>query len=105
MSLPAAADPLDAETNNVDHYDKAFGTLEHTDVDDAPMQVDVATCVEQWRNAGPESQKKLFALFAITGIFVCLCRHGHPLVICDMIRSGELYAYSMAPVTSPHNSI
>lgn len=33
----------------------------------------------------------MFALFAVTGVFVCLCRHGQLLAICDMIRSGELY--------------
>lgn len=48
------------------------------------------TCVERWRNAGPEARKKMYALFAIAGIFLVVCRHGHLLVICDMIRSGEL---------------
>jgi hypothetical protein len=48
------------------------------------------TCVDRWRNAGPEARKKMFALFAIAGIFLAVCRHGHVLVICDMIRSGEL---------------
>lgn len=48
------------------------------------------TCVDQWKNAGPEARKKMFALFAIAGIFLAVCRHGHVLVICDMIRSGEL---------------
>ena len=33
----------------------------------------------------------MFALFAIARIFLVVCRHGHVLVICDMIRSGELY--------------
>ncbi|EMD37545.1 hypothetical protein CERSUDRAFT_50792, partial [Gelatoporia subvermispora B] len=42
--------------------------------------------------------KKMFALFAITGIFVCLCRHGHVLAACDMIRSGELMKYPLAIV-------
>jgi hypothetical protein len=48
------------------------------------------TCVDRWRNAGPEARKKMYALFAIAGIFLAVCRHGHLLVICDMIRSGEL---------------
>lgn len=50
----------------------------------------VNTCVERWRNAGPEARKKMFGLFAVAGIFLAVCRHGHVLVICDMIRSGEL---------------
>jgi len=48
------------------------------------------TCVDRWRNAGPEARKKMFALFAVAGIFLSVCRHGHVLVICDMIRSSEL---------------
>ena len=51
------------------------------------------TCVDRWRNAGPEAQKKMFALFAVAGIFLAVCRHGHVLAICDMIRSGELYVF------------
>ena len=51
------------------------------------------TCVDRWRNAGPEARKKMFALFAVAGIFLAVCRHGHVLVICDMIHSGELYVF------------
>ncbi|TFK58592.1 hypothetical protein BDN72DRAFT_906599 [Pluteus cervinus] len=58
----------------------------------------VNACVERWRNAGPESRKKMFALFAVSGIFVTVCRHGHVLLICDMIRSGELMKYPIAHV-------
>jgi Kyakuja-Dileera-Zisupton transposase len=47
-------------------------------------------CVEQWQNAGPEARKKMFALFTVAGIFLAVCCHGHVLVICDMIQSGEL---------------
>ncbi|OCH84141.1 hypothetical protein OBBRIDRAFT_786534 [Obba rivulosa] len=56
----------------------------------------VDTCTQRWRNAGPEARKKMFALFAATGIFVCLCRHGQLLILCDMIRSGELMKYPLA---------
>ncbi|KIL54726.1 hypothetical protein M378DRAFT_92011, partial [Amanita muscaria Koide BX008] len=47
-------------------------------------------CIECWKNAGPESRKKMLALFLVSGIFLAVCRHGHVLAICDMIRSGEL---------------
>lgn len=50
----------------------------------------VDTCVERWKAAGPEARKKMFALFAIAGIFLTVCRHGHVIVMCDMIKSGEL---------------
>ncbi|KAJ7679874.1 hypothetical protein B0H14DRAFT_3681713 [Mycena olivaceomarginata] len=56
------------------------------------------TCVERWKAAGPEARKKMFALFAIAGIFLSVCRHGHVLVMCDMIRSGELMKYPLAIV-------
>ncbi|KAJ7256399.1 hypothetical protein C8J57DRAFT_946810, partial [Mycena rebaudengoi] len=42
--------------------------------------------------------KKMFALFAIAGIFLSVCRHGHVLVMCDMGRSGELMKYPLAIV-------
>ncbi|KAJ6521710.1 hypothetical protein B0H19DRAFT_973878 [Mycena capillaripes] len=56
------------------------------------------TCVERWKAAGPESRKKMFALFAVSGIFLTVCRHGHVVVMCDMIRSGELMKYPLAMV-------
>ncbi|KAF7372185.1 hypothetical protein MVEN_00077700 [Mycena venus] len=56
------------------------------------------TCVERWKAAGPEARKKMFALFAVAGIFISVCRHGHVLLICDMIRSGELMKYLLAIV-------
>ncbi|KZT68378.1 hypothetical protein DAEQUDRAFT_653084, partial [Daedalea quercina L-15889] len=59
----------------------------------------VSICEERWRNAGPEARKKMFALFAITGIFVAICRHGQLLIMCDMIRSGELMKYPLAIVS------
>uniref|UniRef100_A0A0W0G254 Uncharacterized protein n=1 Tax=Moniliophthora roreri TaxID=221103 RepID=A0A0W0G254_MONRR len=49
----------------------------------------VNTCVEWWKAAGPESCKQMFALFAISGIFVATCCHGHILVLCDMTHSSE----------------
>ena len=63
--------------------------MEHDDV-----QKISDICVQRWRSAGPEARKKMFALFAIAGIFIAVCRHGHLLVICDMIRSGELLSAS-----------
>ena len=52
-------------------------------------------CVEHWCSASPESRKKMFALFAVSGIFIAVCHHGHLLVICDMICSGELLSTSL----------
>ncbi|KZT18099.1 hypothetical protein NEOLEDRAFT_1080998 [Neolentinus lepideus HHB14362 ss-1] len=61
------------------------------DWQDEPGSEDpVATCIERWRNAGPEQRKRMFALFEESGIFVMACRNGAVLLLCDMVRSGEL---------------
>ncbi|KAG1721787.1 hypothetical protein EDB19DRAFT_1835287 [Suillus lakei] len=69
---------------------------------DEPDSVDSAelrtVCVDRWRNAAPESQKKMFAIFKKSGIFITVCRHGFLLTICDMVRSGELMKYPIASV-------
>jgi hypothetical protein len=48
------------------------------------------SCIDRWKAAGPDAQKKMFDLFAVAGVFISVCRHGHMLFICDMVRSGEL---------------
>ncbi|KAG1776236.1 hypothetical protein EV702DRAFT_1180061 [Suillus placidus] len=53
-------------------------------------------CVDRWRNAAPESHKKMFAIFKKSGIFITICRHGFLLTICDMVQSGELMKYPIA---------
>ncbi|KAH9856316.1 hypothetical protein C2E23DRAFT_722786, partial [Lenzites betulinus] len=68
-----------------------------TDQVDEPSEA-TSLCAERWRNAGPEARKKMFTLFKATGIFASLCRHGQVLVLCDMIRSGELMKYPLAIV-------
>ncbi|KAF8159737.1 hypothetical protein B0H34DRAFT_796952 [Crassisporium funariophilum] len=69
--------------------------LNITEIDELAQCVN--TCVERC-NAGPEACKKLFALFAVAGIFLAVCRHGHILVICDMIHSDKLMKYPLAIV-------
>ncbi|KAJ7901141.1 hypothetical protein B0H14DRAFT_2330824, partial [Mycena olivaceomarginata] len=44
--------------------------------------------------------KKMFMLFAVSGIFLTVCRHGHVLLMCNMIRSRELMKYPLAVVNS-----
>lgn len=114
MLVPdSAATPANAPTHTAvvdpfsDTTDPLIDALPEADIDTEDVawlnvtEIDelakcVNTCVERWRNAGPEARKKMFALFAVAGIFLAVCRHGHVLVICDMIRSGELY------VSPPH---
>ncbi|KAJ8586406.1 hypothetical protein M405DRAFT_705386, partial [Rhizopogon salebrosus TDB-379] len=54
------------------------------------------SCADRWRNAGPEQRKKMFAVFDESGIFVASCRHRFVLLVCDMVRSGELAKYPLA---------
>ncbi|KAJ7342568.1 hypothetical protein DFH08DRAFT_1012260 [Mycena albidolilacea] len=86
----------DGETPDVDGDIAWLNVNELNDEDADSLQKCVNTCVERWKAAGPEARKKMFALFAISGIFISVCRHGHVLVMCDMIRSGELMKYPLA---------
>ncbi|CAK5283134.1 unnamed protein product [Mycena citricolor] len=53
--------------------------LDETDIHE--LEQSISVCVERWKAAGPEAQKKMFALFAVSGIFLAVCRHGHVLVM------------------------
>jgi len=50
----------------------------------------VSTCMDRWKNAGPEERKRMFQMYAECGIFLVACRHGTVLLVCDIIRSCEL---------------
>ncbi|KAG1798652.1 uncharacterized protein HD556DRAFT_1430888 [Suillus plorans] len=58
----------------------------------------VSICIDRWRNAAPETRKRMFAIFRKSGIFVSVCWHGVLLTICDMVRSGELMKYPLATI-------
>ncbi|OBZ74097.1 hypothetical protein A0H81_06240 [Grifola frondosa] len=88
-SSTAASSATPADNEHDDEH-----VAEELEDADEPLSI----CVGRWRNAGPEARKKMFRLFAATGIFVCICRHGQLLVACDMIRSGELMKYPLAVV-------
>lgn len=90
--VPEATDPIIDTLPEADVDPEDIAWLNVTEIDELAQCVN--TCVERWRNAGPEARKKMFALFAVSGVFLAVCRHGHVLVICDMIRSGELYVSS-----------
>ncbi|ESK81039.1 hypothetical protein Moror_3554 [Moniliophthora roreri MCA 2997] len=62
--------------------DTSIAWLNHNETEDLVSCDD--TCVERWKVAGPDSQKKTFTLFAL----------------CDMIRSGELMKYPLATVNA-----
>ncbi|KAJ7016733.1 hypothetical protein C8F04DRAFT_1201568 [Mycena alexandri] len=98
---PAPVPPLTDDNPSADGADDDVAWLNVNELES--MEVEelarcINTCVDRWRNAGPEQRKKMFALFAVAGIFLVVCRHGHVVVMCDMIRSGELMKYPLAMV-------
>ena len=50
----------------------------------------MATCVKNWKSAGDDDSKRMWAIFDESGVFMSACRHGLIMWIIDMIRSGEL---------------
>lgn len=50
----------------------------------------VSVCVERWKANADEAKKGMFDCYDEAGIFISICRHGIILIVCDMIRSGEL---------------
>jgi hypothetical protein len=60
------------------------------DVEYAELSQKVADCEDHWRNAGPKGREEIFSVFAVPGIFFVVCRHGHVLVMRDMIQNSEL---------------
>ncbi|KAG6875654.1 hypothetical protein C0992_002944 [Termitomyces sp. T32_za158] len=57
-----------------------------------------STCTSNWKAAARDENKKMWAIFAESGIFASACRHGFILWICDMISSGELAKYGLAMI-------
>jgi hypothetical protein len=75
--------------------------VENNPTDDWEDTADEGTslgCIERWRNAGPEERKKMFALFDESGTFIASCRHRSVLLVCDMIKSGELYVTFLSSI-------
>lgn len=58
------------------------GEGENGDVDPGP-------CASNWKAAQSDSKKRMWGVFAETGLFASACRHGLILWIADMIRSGD----------------
>jgi len=51
--------------------------------------VDPGPCANNWKAAQSDSKKRMWGVFAETGLFASACRHGLILWIADMVRSGE----------------
>ena len=50
---------------------------------------DPGPCANNWKAAQSDSKKRMWGMFAKTGLFASTCRHGLILWIADMVRSGE----------------
>jgi hypothetical protein len=87
----------DTQFSDDPHLVNDIAWLNVNEIDELTQCADA--CIDRWKAAGPDSRKKMFNLFAIAGIFLCVCRHGHLLFICDMIRSGELYDIHYVPMS------
>lgn len=46
-------------------------------------------CANNWKAAQSDSKKRMWGVFAETGLFASACRHGFILWIADMVQSGE----------------
>ncbi|KAJ7066860.1 hypothetical protein B0H15DRAFT_925973 [Mycena belliarum] len=53
-------------------------------------------CSDRWQNMRSEVTAAALGMYDRTGLFLSLCRHGFVLMVCDMIRSGELAKYGYA---------
>ncbi|KAH7911640.1 hypothetical protein BJ138DRAFT_1135257 [Hygrophoropsis aurantiaca] len=99
IPIPTNSSTSAALTFNSDDQPLDDQDPEWTDIaEDGSSTEPTDVCIERWKNASPESRKKMFAIFRKSGIFVTVCRHGFLLTICDMVRSGELMKYPLACV-------
>ncbi|KAJ7750584.1 hypothetical protein B0H16DRAFT_1724512 [Mycena metata] len=53
-------------------------------------------CGDGWHNMKEHITQKARGVYGETGLFGAFCRHSVCLLICDMIRSGELAKYGLA---------
>ena len=58
---------------------------EHSSIEDPNR----GPCANSWKAAQSDSKKRMWGIFAETGLFASACWHGLILWIADMVRSGE----------------
>ena len=72
----------DGDDDGEDGDDEERGPLDGEGSDPGP-------CASNWKAAQSDSKKRMWGMFAETGLFASACRHGLILWIADMVRSGE----------------
>jgi hypothetical protein len=50
-------------------------------------------CASCWKNMIMDKTSCMWSVFDKTSIFLSLCHHGYPLVVADMVQSGEQYVF------------
>ena len=73
---------LSMEVNSDDNNDDVAGQGDDGGTDPGP-------CANNWKAAQSDSRKRMWGVFAETGLFASACHHGFILWIADMIQSGE----------------
>ena len=85
----AGSEPFAGEDNLEDKVDNGFKEPDPVDGQN-PEQ---GPCANNWKAAQSDSKKRMWGVFAETGLFSSTCRHGFVLWVADMIRSGEQYVF------------
>lgn len=49
-----------------------------------------ADCGERWKANADDQKKVMWDCFDECGVFITVCRHGIVLLVCDIVKSGEL---------------
>ena len=76
---PPLQEPPPSDTTGIEDLGPEIAWLNVNEHEDLAKCLN--TCVDRWKNAGPEAWKKMFALFAVAEKFLVVCCHGHVLVI------------------------
>ena len=77
-------------TREEDFEDRTSDDAEEQDPPDSEDS-DQGPCANNWKAAQSDSKKRMWGIFAETGLFASACRHGFILWVADMVRSGEQY--------------
>lgn len=83
-------DPANDPEMPPDNHPQLSGDEDSYPVDNAPDDLPLKTCMQDWKAAASEEKKRMWGIFEETGIFASACPHGFVLWVMDMVQSGEL---------------
>ncbi len=70
---------------------------------DPENPMEPSPCAERWSNMVNDLTSRMGGIYDETGIFLSVCRHGFVLLVADMVKSGELYVFSIPQTISSSN--